>query len=625
MEILRPERFGRPRAGRHVEVEELDPDTAARFGRKLFQAVFVGRVRTLFLLSRARAADRKEGLRIRLMLSDDPRLSALPWEYLQDTDTGQPLALSVETPIVRYLDLPIPPPALPVKPPLRVLLVSANPSDACKLDLGRECLHLTQALAGLEGQWRVVVEHLESATLAKLADKLDEQPFQVLHFMGHGDFRREEEKGYLVLEDDQGCSDPVPGHRLATLFHNHKALRLVVLNACEGAKASQADAFGGVAQSLVQRGIPAVVAMQLQLSDEVAITFSRRFYQALVEDDPVDLALTKARLAIFTGYHSTEWGTPVLHMRSPDGRIFSPESPAPAEGSPIRPGNRARFWPAAVAVLFLVSLATFLSLRVRPESEEPKEPPSSRPVPPVISSPDCPSPPGLSMPFAKVVPRTFLMGSEKGEKDERPTHEVTIRQPFCLGAFEVTQEQWKAIMGADNNPSPFKGDRLPVQKVSWEDIQEALRRLNAREPGARYRLPTEAEWEYAARAGSQTRYSFGDNPAELWRYGNCSSKGHNDGFDGPAPVGSFRPNSWGLFDMHGNVWEWVEDWYGPYGSRVVKDRRVRRGGSFRSSPESCRSARRSSWKPGSRSQENGFRLVRDLKGTEAGRPASTAP
>jgi formylglycine-generating enzyme required for sulfatase activity len=217
------------------------------------------------------------------------------------------------------------------------------------------------------------------------------------------------------------------------------------------------------------------------------------------------------------------------------------------------------------------------------------------------------------------------MGSEKGEKDERPTHEVTIPQPFCLGVFEVTQEQWKTIMGADNNPSPFKGNRLPVQKISWEEAQELVRRLNVREPGARYRLPTEAEWEYAARADSQGRYSFGDDSGDLWKYGNCKSRGHDDGFDAPAPVGSFQSNPWGLFDMHGNVFEWVEDWYGLYGAPSKKDRRVRRGGSFRSGAESCRSASRSFWKPGSRSQENGFRLARDPKTTDAGQPALTAP
>src|SRR5262249_24141391 len=165
----------------------------------------------------------------------------------------------------------------------------------------------------------------------------------------------------------------------------------------------------------------------------------------------------------------------------------------------------------------------------------------------------------LDMPFFRTPGGEFLMGSADGYGDERPVHTVRISQPFYLGQYAVTQGQWQAVMGS--NPSQFTGDpNRPVETVSWEDVQEFIRRLHAREGGATYRLPTEAEWEYAARAGSTTAYGFGDDPRQLseyaWYSENAGRQTH--------PVGQLKPNAWGLYDMHGNVWEWVQDWYGPY-------------------------------------------------------------
>ena len=139
----------------------------------------------------------------------------------------------------------------------------------------------------------------------------------------------------------------------------------------------------------------------------------------------------------------------------------------------------------------------------------------------------------------------------------------------------MTQGQWQAVMGS--NPSQFTGDpNRPVENVSWDDVQEFIRRLNAREGGATYRLPTEAEWEYAARAGTTTRWSFGDDASQLGRYawhdGNAGGQTH--------PVGQLQPNPWGLYDMHGNVWEWVQDWYGKYASGTAVDPAGPSSGSY---------------------------------------------
>jgi len=167
-----------------------------------------------------------------------------------------------------------------------------------------------------------------------------------------------------------------------------------------------------------------------------------------------------------------------------------------------------------------------------------------------------------------ITPGTFQMGSNPSEKGYRwfevPKHQVTLTKPFYLGIYEVTQSQWKAVMG--NNPSYIKGEDQPVENVSWDDVQLFLQKLNAMRPET-YRLPTEAEWEYACRAGTTTRYSFGDDESLLgeyaWYEGNRQGAHH--------PVGQKKPNPWGLYDMHGNVWEWCSDWYDFYSPEPVVD------------------------------------------------------
>jgi formylglycine-generating enzyme required for sulfatase activity len=218
----------------------------------------------------------------------------------------------------------------------------------------------------------------------------------------------------------------------------------------------------------------------------------------------------------------------------------------------------------------------------------------------------------IGMELVLIPAGTFTMGSEDGESDERPARQVTISRPFYLGKYEVTQGQWQAIMG--NNPSLFRGDpKLPVEQVWWSDVQAFIGKLNAKEGGNLYRLPTEAEWEYAARAGSTLAYGFGNEVSRLgeyaWYRDNAGGKTH--------PVGQLKPNAWGLYDMHGNVMEWVQDWYGRYSDKPVTDppgppsgsHRMRRGGAWNSVATVCRSSNRYSV-PGFRDDFLGFRLVR---------------
>jgi formylglycine-generating enzyme required for sulfatase activity len=225
-----------------------------------------------------------------------------------------------------------------------------------------------------------------------------------------------------------------------------------------------------------------------------------------------------------------------------------------------------------------------------------------------------------------------MMGSPVFEAKRRGheiQHEVTITKPFYMGVHEVTQSQWRAVMG--NNPSYFKGDDNPVEMVSWDDAMEFCRKLSSKS-GRKVRLPTEAEWEYACRAGTATAYYSGDDPETLAQVGNVADAElkrvqpalitifASDGYGiTTAPVGRFRPNAWGLYDMHGNVFEWCSDWYGDYGLANIKDpqgvssgtRRVVRGGSWSSSPRVCRSADRDGLAPGDRLVDIGFCVVLD--------------
>jgi formylglycine-generating enzyme required for sulfatase activity len=218
----------------------------------------------------------------------------------------------------------------------------------------------------------------------------------------------------------------------------------------------------------------------------------------------------------------------------------------------------------------------------------------------------------IGMEFVLIPAGTFQMGYNDGYDREKPVHSVTISKPFYLGKYEVTRREWKAVMGS--NPSRFEGDNRPVESVSWDDVQEFIKKLNAKEGGDKYRLPTEAEWEYACRAGTTTNWYFGDNENLLGDYAWYRDNSGNE----TKPVGQKKPNAFGLYDMHGNVWEWCQDWYGSYESGNQTDpqgpvsgsRRVSRGGSWRGSGSSTRAAFRYYGNLGYGYGTVGFRLLR---------------
>jgi len=223
----------------------------------------------------------------------------------------------------------------------------------------------------------------------------------------------------------------------------------------------------------------------------------------------------------------------------------------------------------------------------------------------------------IGMELVLIPAGSFRMGGDKkleqAEDHETPRHIVKISKTFYMGKYEVTQSQWSEIM--NNNPSEFKDDIRPVERVSWNDVQEFIQKLNNKEETIKYSLPTEAEWEYAARADTESTYCFSGDIQILSQYAwyrkNSAGKTH--------PIGQLKPNAWGLYDVHGNVHEWCQDWFdrnyysqspsnSPLGpsSGLAK---VSRGGDWGSEDWYCRCASRSLSSPNRRSNRLGFRLV----------------
>lgn len=585
-------------------------------GAKLFRAVFVGELLACWRASMAASSGKV--LRLRLHLSD-PELAAWPWEYLlEPPPLDRWLAISPDVSIVRYPDLPEALAPFTVTPPLRVLVLVAARTGRRPLAAEREWKHIEEGLSGLRESRQVVLERLESVSLRALREKLRRETWHVLHFIGHGGLDAEGE-GALLFEAESGGSEEVTGRNLGTLLLNYPAVRLVVLNSCEGAREGRSDAFSSVAQALVRSRIPAVVAMQVALSDGAAVSFARHFYRELAEGDSLDEVLTQTRHGMFSEGHKVEWGTPVLFLRAESGRIFqigeTQEASASSNPKADDGGVPKLFWRAGL-VLVLAGTLVFGVMSVREQDAPPEDGDKGAPASAETHS-RCPMPRDLEMALQLIEPESFWMGSGHGDKDERPAHEVTLSNPYCIGFNEVTWRDWD-IIGVSGVSKRYPGDHLPAT-VPYQKALEFIDVLNQREPGARYRLPTEAEWEYANSPGHAAFYSLLNAPEELWETGNCNWKSHNDGFAGPAPVRSFQPNPRGLYDMIGNVYEWVSDWYAPYDQAPVTDptgpasgdKRIRRGGSWDSKDQSCRPSARSAVKPSTYFQDTGFRIVRD--------------
>ncbi len=338
---------------------ELPP---IEIGTEIYRSVFQGQVRSLLDKSRGHlemAADR--GLRLKIKLDpgdpDTAPLADLPWELLCDGDTEDFFALSRQTSIVRYLDVPRASQPIAFAPPLRILAVSASPRSLPPLDLVEETRRLEalhqQAGSGIE------VQHVANASAGAVREALAGDTWNVLHFMGHGTFDRTSGEGMLAFEGADGRLDLVSGRAFATKLRDLRSLGVVVLNACNTARAGHQEGgspFRGVATALVLGGVPAVVAMQRPISDRAAIGFSTSFYRHLARGDSIDEALTEGRQAIHSAEpEGCEWATPVLFLRIPEGNVFVARpapgaQPTPAEQHAPPQAASAAAPPAPVVV-----------------------------------------------------------------------------------------------------------------------------------------------------------------------------------------------------------------------------------------------------------------------------------
>jgi len=573
--------------GRHLRLSTvptppLDPKD---FGRQLYAAVFAGEIGRCLSRSLEKVGD-ATGLRLRLRLNNAPDLADLPWEMLYGPSPFDFFALSARTPIVRYLATSLPEEALTATLPLRILVVIANPAtpDAPALDVETEWGKLNTALAVLQQQRQVVLERLAAPTLAALRARLrisDDKPaIHLLHFIGHG------ETNALVFEDEQGAPVFIAAETLGVLLHDHPTLKLAFLNACEGGRSDDRDIFLGVAPELVRRGLPAVIAMKYAVSDRAAIGLAAEFYQALADGYPVDAALAEARKAIYASGQSVEWGTPLLFSRSADNRLFVVDPKTQAKNE--RP--RLDFEPETVLI---------------------------------------PAGP-------------FWMGSDDGPENERPRHQVTLAA-YRIGKYPVTNGEYLAFVrdqgiavapeagwvlaAVGQEPPPGKQDH-PVVGVSWDDAVRYCAWLTE-QTGCIYRLPSEAEWEKAARGPAGRRYPWGDDfdPAR------CNSAAAGVGTT--TDVHTYVPqgeSSYGCVDMAGNVWEWTNTIWGversvarfkyPYAandgrekaerSTPFRELRICRGGSYQEKAERLTCATRTRQPADGRDVRRGLRVLREV-------------
>ncbi len=384
---------------------------AQELGQILFDFLLSGPVRALFDLSRLESERGERGLRL-LLTVKPPELAALPWELLFHSREGEFLALSQSTPVVRYWAAPYAQQALTVTPPLRVLGVVAGPADWEDLDVAQEKQRLEEALAPLQQSGLAELVWLDGQSRRDLQSAMRSGPWHAIHFIGHGGFDKERDEGFIVLCNEVGQAAPLYAVELARLVADHPSLRLVFLNACEGATASQGDDLASSAAALVRRSVPAVVAMQYPISDSAAIEFARTFYEGLADNLSVDAAVTDARKAVsFSAPHSPEWATPVLFLAAADGRLFAlekavdaappPDTSTPRDGPRAAPpggtsGFRPYLWLPILLVILALALWQFWPWDQSEGGPTPRPTQTTAAVVPIPSPQTTPSPPAAT-------------------------------------------------------------------------------------------------------------------------------------------------------------------------------------------------------------------------------------
>jgi formylglycine-generating enzyme required for sulfatase activity len=558
------------------QVDELDPALAKPWGQALYSVLFSGAVETCLLRSLDAARGKDAGLRIRLHLTDAPELATLPWELAFSPPRDRFLALSNSTPIVRYMALAEGEPRLPVEPPLRMLCVLADPvALAPRLDVEAEWRSVRHAVAPLVDAGAVVLERLAAPTVSELRGYLRRHTVNLLHFIGHGWFDAATGQAGLVFEDETQQAVLVDAELLGVLLEGHSALRLVFLNACDGARVDERDAFQGVAQHLVRLGAPVVVAMQFAIGSARAATLAQEFYRAVADGYPAEAAIAEARKALFEPGSAPDWATPVIFTRASDNRLVQKMFAATATDT-------------------------------------------APPTPRLAFEPE----------MARIPAGPFLMGALDAPAEWRQ-HTVDL-PAYAIGKYPVTNAQYAAFVRQHKEHRPLQSGwffttpptaRLdhPVTGVTWHDAVAYCAWLAA-QTGRSYRLPTEAEWEKAARGSDGRTYPWGEEPPSPSR---CTSGGASTA---AVTVTSEGCSSYGVCDMVGNVREWTTTRWGedsrraefvyPYrsdGREAVSERanelRICRGGAFDDPPTLLTCSARVPVHSDARANNLGFRVV----------------
>ncbi len=336
-----------------------DAALAQRFGAALFDALIQGDIRTAYDQSRQRTGGAEQGLRLKLRILA-PELLTVPWEFLFDARRQEFVALSRHTPVMRYLELLLPDPDFAVTPPLRILGIVAAPTDLPPLDVAREKAALEAALRQPLDSGQVELAWLEEATWQALQNALQAGPWHILHYTGHATFDDRIGEGALVMTDTTGAAWLVSATQIGRLLADQRSLRLAVLNACEGARGDEQSPFSSLAAALVQRGLPAAIAMQYAIGDAAAAAFASQFYGALADRLPIDAAVSEGRKAIDQSAPGTvEWGTPVLYSRAADGVIW--QIATEEERHPERTWLRRLIWPLLAILLVVLAIGGALA------------------------------------------------------------------------------------------------------------------------------------------------------------------------------------------------------------------------------------------------------------------------
>gem|GEM_PF-5827541 len=500
-----------------------------------------------------------------------------------------------------------------------ILMVAANPRGTRPLRLQEEERKIKERLR-LAGYGQIPINSVVATRPIDIQQALlDFQP-QIVHFSGHG----ASEEG-LVFENANGEVQFISSQALGNLFKLFsEQVECVVLNACY----SQHQA------AIIAQHIDCVIGMKEAIGDRAAIEFSVGFYTAIGSGASIEFAYNLACNTIQLEGISEE-STPGLFKKEeynqPVQESEPGERPTTRDSSESQNSNSRQFQSTATETAlrsFEFETATveikaaFFGKNIQIHRRRQQAQGFSEPLGNNIE---------LEMVY--ISSGTFLMGApeseEESQDDERPQHQVSV-PAFFLGKYPVTQAQWRAVANLPKcerdlkpNPSGFSGDNRPVEKVSWWDAVEFCQRLS-QHTGRDYRLPSEAEWEYACRAGTQTPFYFGETiTTDLANYDGNEVYGRGKKGEHrkqTTDVGSFPANGFGLFDMHGNVWEWcADDWHNNYkgaptnGSAWIdlknrtKTPKLLRGGSWLNVPHGCRSAIRDWRRPASLS--DGFRVA----------------